>query len=72
MLEIGVCCFSRGVFIVFGVFFIGFCVRGLRLAFFLRRGVVGRGLRSRRGAFFFLLVVAVVSRFFVCCLVRCV
>lgn len=72
MLEIGVCCFLWGVFIVFGVFFIGFCVWGLCLVFFLRCGVVGCGLCLRCGVFFFLLVVAAVLCFFVCCLVCCV
>lgn len=71
MLETGVCCFLRGAFTVFGAFFTGFCARGLRLAPFLRRGVVGRGLRLRRGAFFFLLAAAAALRFFACCSARC-
>ncbi len=63
MSETGVCCVLREVLYCFGAFSTGFCARGLRSAPSLRRGVVGRGLRSRRGASSFSPAAAAASRF---------
>ena len=65
------CAVLREVLTVFGAFSTGFAHEVLRSAPSLRRGVVGRGLRSRRGASSFSPAVARQLRVFACCSALC-